>query len=406
MKIAGIIAEYNPFHYGHKYHISQVRQHGATHIVAVMSGNFVQRGDVAITYKHTRAHMALLGGVDLVLELPTPWAMSTAQNFAYGAVSVLKALEVVDLLAFGCECGSSQLLKSAADAIDSPLIKNNLVENLSLGKPFALARQIAVEKTFGKEIAEVLASPNNTLAVEYIQAIKRLNANFDLLAIKRMGAGHDQPAIKGDVKASASYIRNLIKAKKHSEALGYMPPFCAQIIKKEKNSGNIANIKNLERAILAKLRTLSRHDLEKLPDISEGLHNRIYTAVQNSLSLEELFDNIKTKRYSHARIRRLILSAFLGIDNSYFLKPVPYIRVLALNDKGREILRRAKELSSAPIVMRAKEFKELDDNLYRLFELENTATDLYSLSTEIIKPCGSEYTSKVLYIKKERKKWQ
>ncbi|HHW46354.1 MAG TPA: nucleotidyltransferase family protein [Clostridiales bacterium] len=402
MKIAGIIAEYNPFHHGHKYHISQVRQHGATHVVAVMSGNFVQRGDVAITYKHTRAQMALLGGVDLVLELPTPWAMSTAQNFAYGAVSVLKALKVVDLLAFGCECGDSELLKAAADAIDSPLIKISLAENLSLGKSFASARQIAVEKSFGKDVAQVLASPNNTLAVEYIQAMKQLNANFDILAVKRMGAGHDQPAVKGDVKASASYIRDLIKAKKYSEAFRFMPPFCADIIKMEINRGNIASINNLERAILAKLRTLDRQDFEKLPDISEGLHNRIYSAVQTSLSLDELFDSIKTKRYSHARIRRLILSAFLGIDKSYFLKPVPYIRVLALNDKGRDILRRVKELADVPVVMRAKDFKELDDKSYRLFELESAATDLFSLSTDTVKPCGSEYTSKVFYIKKER----
>lgn len=402
MKIAGIIAEYNPFHNGHKYHISQVKQHGVTHIVAVMSGNFVQRGDVAITYKHVRAHMALLNGVDLVVELPTPWAMSTAQNFALGAVSVLKALEVIDLLAFGCECGDSKLLESAADALESPLIKNNLVENLSLGKSFATARQLAVEKAFGKEVAEVLASPNNTLAVEYIQAIKKLNADFDILAVTRQGSGHDQPAIKGENRASASYIRNLIKNKKYSEAFKYLPQSCVNIIKRELDVGNIADIKKLEHAILAKLRTLSRQDFETLPDISEGLHNRIYTAVQDAVGLEQLYDSIKTKRYSHARIRRLILSAFLGIDNRHFLKPVPYIRVLALNDKGRDILRMAKQMSNIPIIMRTKEFKSLGEDTYRLFELENTATNLYSLSTDIIKPCGSEYTSKVFYIKKER----
>lgn len=398
MQIAGIVAEYNPFHKGHRYQIEATRSAGATHIVAVMSGNYVQRGDTALLSKQARARMAVLCGVDLVVELPTPWAMSTAQNFALGGISVLSSLGCADTLSFGCECGDASLLQKAAAAISHADTKPYLDDFLSRGLGFAEARQKAVEKAFGKDTAAVLSSPNNTLAVEYLAAAERLGAELKPLAVTRIGAGHDKPRSVNDPYASASELRRLILEGDLPRAADSMPGEAADILFGEKEKGHIASVARLESAILARLRTMRASDFAGLPDISEGLEHRIFAAVRNAADLEGLYAAVKTRRYSHARIRRLILSAFLNLPNRFFGRPVPYIRVLGMNSRGQEILRIAKSTARAPVILRGREAARLGPDCAALFELECRATDLYDLSTEIRQACGREFTENVVIL--------
>lgn len=387
LKTAAIIAEYNPFHSGHKYIINHVKKHGAECVIAVMSGNFVQRGDIAILSKFDRTKMALLGGADLVVELPTPFAMSTAQNFALGGIFAAKNLGA-NMLAFGSESGNLESIKKTAAAVYSPLIKPELGKALKSGKTFAAARAYALNTVFGN--AESVSTPNDALAVEYIAASTALNIDLEFLCVQRLCAQHDQDEVNGHI-ASASAIRKFILNNDLDSAIKYIPPQCRDILIDAYNSGKIADINRIESAILCKLRTLNKFDFSDLADISEGLENRIFAASRTAGSLEELYSLAKTKRYSHARIRRLVLSAFLGVDNTYFKKPLPYIRVLGFNETGNKALQNARDISQIPIIMRATELKGNP-----LFETECRATDIYSLAQKFPSPCGEEYRNGII----------
>ena len=291
MKTVGIVAEYNPFHAGHARHIRETRRlfQEETAVVAVMSGNWVQRGECAIFDKWTRARAALEGGVDLVLELPTLWAVSSAEGFARGAVGLLRAAGVVDALSFGSESGRLEDLCQAAQALDSPPCRAALRAELDRGLPFAQARQNALTSVLGGR-ADLHREANDSLAVEYLRAAE---GTLSPIAVLRQGAGHDG----GDhpVYPSASFLREKIWA-------GELP------------AENPASLRLCERAVLARLRTMEPEDWSALPDSggAEGLPQRLMSAARAASSLEEFYALAKTKRYAHARIRRLALWAFLG----------------------------------------------------------------------------------------------
>lgn len=225
MKVAGIVAEYNPFHNGHAHQIERTRAAdngcGATHVVAVMSGHFVQRGEPALLPKADRVKAALRGGVDLVLELPVPWCLSSAEGFAFGAVSLLDALGCVDVLSFGSECGDLQALEQAADVLASPRFADLLAYHLEGGLPFPEARQKAAAELRGG-VAALFESPNNTLGIEYIKALRRLTSGMAPFTVRRFGAGHDARLPAGDM-ASATFLRSLIEADRLLNATAYMP---------------------------------------------------------------------------------------------------------------------------------------------------------------------------------------
>ncbi len=395
MKTAGIVAEYNPFHNGHAHHIEETRQLGATHIVVVMGGHFMQRGEPAIATKWSRANAALSCGADLVVQLPLPWAMGTAETFAAGAVNILSALGAVDTLSFGSESGDISLLKSAAKAVLSPEIKEPLKSHLQKGIAFPLARQKAVSDIFGKEAASVLSTPNNILAVEYLKAIISQNSTLEPVTISRKGAGyHSLTAVEGI--PSATMLRRVIKAKR-GRLSPYMPRPAFEILKEEiKEKRAPALLEKIEPAILSHLRRLDIEDLATLPDISEGLEHRLYSAIRSTSTLKEIYDAVKTKRYAHSRIRRLVMSAYLGIRKEDLSGPPPYIWVIGMNQRGREILKKAKETATLPIVSSASQIAELDNRAKRIFALECRATDLFALSTPKPLPCGLEMTTPII----------
>ena len=397
MHISAIISEYNPFHNGHTYHIKQTRVRGATHIIAIMSGNFVQRGDFAMFSKWSRAKMALASGVDLVIELPILWAISSAERFSLGGVTIADALGCVDSLSFGSESGNIELLCRAKNAVISDEIKPALKKQLNCGITFGAARQLAVEAVYGTEIADVLHSPNNILAIEYLKALDRLHSKITPITIKRRGAGHDSDDSSGTYLSASKLRKFIFEGRQDLESMISSP--VVNIIKEEIIANAApSNIFTLERAVLAKLRSMSKQDFVTLPDVTEGLENRIIKAVRKSTSLEELYRIIKTKRYPMARIRRIILSAFLEINQSDHTIPIPYLRVLGFNNRGKEILKKAKKNASLPIITKFSDILLKDANAKKVFSIECKASDFYQLSLPQIGPCGTEMTSQTVRI--------
>lgn len=386
MNVCGIICEYNPFHKGHKYHIEETRtRFGATHIVGIMSGNFTQRGDVAIVDKYKRTETALKNGVDLVIELPVQYALSSAEQFAQGAVYLLNSLGCVDMLSFGSECGSIDRLREAAGAVYYAQESEEFGKYLKNGMSYPAALQKAIEKFYTEDVLETLAAPNNTLAIEYIKALDTYASPIKPVTIKRIGAAHDQAAAEETDKLSASQLRKMIC---EGQDISAFAPEC--------DFSNTASVLNIETAILSKLRSMSKASIEKTPNVLMGLENRIYKAVGVSTNLNELYFLIKTKRYTLARIRRIILSAFLGITKSDLKINPAYVKILGMNGRGKEILANAN--CQLPVNTSLSKLAESGDNAKKQAKLEERCDNQYALALNQKQPCGLSYTAKPIIL--------
>ncbi len=382
MKISGIICEYNPFHNGHMYHIEETRKNGATHIVAVMSGNFVQRGDLAVADKFRRAETAVNCGADLVIELPVMYSLAPAELFARGAVHLLNSLGVVDEISFGSECGDVSQLISATEAMAEIANSPKIRELTEKGYTYAKAVSAVLGEVF-PEAAEIISEPNNVLGVEYIKAIRHFSSDISTFTVKRAGAAHDS----GDTCegfASASYVRGHM-----AESAAFLPEISAEMI-----NGDTADIHRLERVILYRLRTSTLEEIKSTSDCADGLAERIYSA-RNSVSLDGFFETVKTKRFTMARIRRVILSFLIGITKENMKNLPPYGHIIALNGKGREILSLAKGKSLIPFGTSLAKLSRNDEISGRFAELEAVASDIYGLAFENIIPTQREFTTKI-----------
>lgn len=382
MKVAGIIAEFNPFHNGHALLVQKAREAGYTHVIAVMSGNFVQRGEPAIFHHSVRTKAALENGVDLVLQLPCVYSMSGAQSFARAGAEILNGFGCVDSLVFGSECGDADLLSKAAEAIYGEEIKSCLSEELGKGISFASARENALRK-ISAQYADIIKSPNNILGVEYISALKRLGSPINPVTFARIGAAHDSDETDGNI-AGASLIREKIRTA--DEWKSFVPEGLKEIY----DGADTADINRLENAVLYKIRTVSAKELSESPDISEGIENRILSAARQATSLEELYSFAKTKRYSHARIRRIIWNCFLGVTADDLKKPVPYIRITGFNKRGAELIKKAKDTAILPLISKPADFINLDEAAQRIFSLECVAGDIYALCMKNPSVCDTE----------------
>jgi len=383
MNAVGIVAEYNPFHTGHRYHIAETRRLLGEDrpVICVMSGHWVQRGECAIADKWNRAAMALQGGADLVLEQPLPWAISSAEGFARGAVECLKATGVVGTISFGSESGRLGELCRIAEGIQSEGFKDALWSELDKGISFAEARQRAAAAVIGKG-AKLLQGPNDSLGVEYIRAAGK---DLAFAAIKRQGVSHDSNCAGVD-HASASYLRQILRHGNREEASAWLGNFSAEI----------ASMEPIERAMLARLRQMGEKDFAALPDsgAAEGFPARLVRAAGKARSLEEFYTLAKTRRYAHARIRRLALWAFLGLTAADRPASGPaYLRVLGMNERGKDLLREMKKRASLPLLTKPAHIRTLSGEAQTLFALESRGTDLFGLCFEKTRPCGMEYTT-------------
>ena len=397
MKIAGIVAEYNPFHTGHAYQIEQTRADlgGDAGVVAVMSGNWVQQADCAIADKWTRARLALIGGVDLVLELPTVWAMSSAESFARGAVDLLEASGVVTRLSFGSECGDVDKLQRVAVCLDSPAYQAGLRRFLDEGMTFAGCRQAVVRGLLGEELSGLLSGPNNNLGVEYIRALNALDSAIQPMTVTRRGAGHNTISNEGNQPpfVSATQLRAFLREDRWEAAEHYLVPGGRGVLKG--NPMSLPDLARVERAMLARVRTMTADDWARLPDsgTAEGLPQRLEKAGRQCTTMEEFYDLSKSKRYTHARLRRLALWAWLGLTEADRPEHPPYLRVLGFNSRGQAILKEMKDRAVLPILTKPAHARDLEEVGRRLFELEARCTDLYDLCFQRIPAPGREWTT-------------
>lgn len=376
MKTAAIICEYNPFHNGHKYQIDQTRKLcKADAVIALMSGNFVQRGDVAIFEKRARASAAIMGGADLVLELPTVFAMQSAEFFAKHAVFILNSLNFVDFLSFGAENDDIEKLYKIAEILtDEPEdYSKSLKHSLDSGAAFPVARQEALSKTLGSDIAKIISEPNNILAVEYLKALKKTESTIKPVAIKRKGAHHNSSLPESQI-ASASYIRTELLS--GSGVKPFIPSCCHEIFENAK----IHSIKNMEKSIIAEILKTPAEILGQISDVSEGIENRIKEKAIECDDLNTLADMVKTKRYAHSRIRRILLSSYLKITNDDRNQTAPYVKILAHNEVGQRLIREMKKAASLPLVRNTSQVNKLSCPAAKAFwERERTFDALYNL---------------------------
>ena len=381
MKTAGIIVEYNPLHCGHVHLLRQTRRllGPGSAIICVMSGDFVQRGDFALVRRQARAKAAVEEGADLVVELPLQWAVASAERFAAGGVQTLLATGVVTHLAFGSECGDAAALENVAAALESEDFSALLRQELQVGDSFPAARQRAAARLLSAEEAAVLSSPNNTLGIEYCKALRRAKSSVIPLTIPRLGAGHGDMDL-GGVTASATAIRAALRSGEKDKALSLMAPAMAKAYLAEEAAGRAPVFaETSERAILSRLRSMTGQDFAALDEGKEGLYNRLYEASRAAVSVEDVLDRAKTRRYAHARLRRMVLWAYLGLRPADFPVAPAYIRPLAANETGRALLGRMRKEASLPVLTNAGGVRRLDEKAQRLFEQEAAAADLYTL---------------------------
>lgn len=396
MKISGIICEYNPFHNGHLHHICETKKNGASHIVAVMSGNFVQRGDVAYMDKLDRARLAVRSGADLVIELPVQYSLSSAENFAKGAVYLLDSLGVVDELSFGSECGDVDKLRKAMETvgITARVYENDIKQIMEKGYTYPRAIS-SVINGIDREAAEIINSPNNMLAIEYLRSIQKLDSRIVPYTVKRAYAPHDGTVPEKGF-ASASFMRECLRADHDASSVSdYTTALWTDAIANAIRNGETADIERLERIILFKLRSTSAEEISRISDVGQGLENRIFGA-RMAGSLDELLFTVKTKRYTMSRIRRIILSLLIGITKDDMKHLPPYGRILAFNERGTEILARAKNYAKIPYSTSIAKLSQINETAERFTELEVRASDIYGLAMETVTSAQKDYRAKIM----------
>ncbi len=397
MNVCGIIAEYNPFHNGHAYHIEQTKKEtGCDAIVVIMSGNFIQRGVPALFDKWTRTKMALKNGADLVIELPTYYATSSAEYFAQGSISLLDGLGVINNISFGSNTNDLDALKRIANVLflEPENYKKLLQSEMKRGVSYPIARSNALKNFLKKEydakyIADILMDSNNILGIEYLKALLYSNSAIKPIIIERKGGDYNSKHIEGNI-CSATYIRELLGKDELKTVKEVMPEKSFEIMNKEIINGRAPMfLKNYENEILYVLRKNSAEQLLNIADVTEGLENLLKKASVEGMELEEVIDIVKTKRYTRTRIQRILLHTLLDISKNevedYKYNP-QYIRVLGFNKIGEKVLSQIGNNSNLPVVTSVSKFlKNANPTSKKMLEKDIMATNIYTLGYQIPK---------------------
>jgi len=376
LSIFGIVCEYNPFHLGHLYQIQESRKMLGQDSVAVcvMSGDFVQRGEAAMFTKHARAEAACRCGADIVIELPLPWSLCSAEGFASAAVELLAAAGCTHI-SFGSESGDIDKLCTIAKYAASDTVRQNVkaLYKCSAALPYAKVRQLAIEREIGED-ADLLSKPNNILAVEYIKAIYNKKLDLIPVTVRRIGNGHDS---RGEVgPRSASEIREMMEQGKDVSA--YIPQEAFGVYEREMQEGRLRNSELMDLALMSRLRMLNEDTFDIIPDSADGAGRRLYKSLREHTSTYDVAYYAATRPYPFARMRRMLMCAALGISAELTKQSPPYMRVLAVNEKGREHLR-TLDNTPIPLVTKPAAIKSLSDNAQKVFAAGASAHDLFRL---------------------------
>lgn len=406
-RVLGIIGEYNPFHNGHLYHIAKSKQEtGAEYVVCIISGSFVQRGNTSIVNKWAKAKMALANGADLVIELPTVYSISSAENFAEGAIKILNSLKVVDIISFGMEASDIAILNNIANVLytEPKEYTTILSHELKKGNSYPKARENALMMYLNdiKKYANVLSGSNNILAIEYLKALKRTKSSMMPLGIQRKKVLYNDEYMVDDF-ASATAIRKMLMTRQFEDIRKAVPKASYRILGEELKQGHyVIDLAKFEKEILYTLRKMTQEEIADLPDVSEGLDVSIKNAANSCNTLEELINIIKSKRFTQTRIQRILLYALLGINKKQMnvsKKIEPYVRILGFNDKGKELISEASRRNQKlDIVTSVKKYMDTvaNKNLKEMLQRDIFATNVYTLGYEMDSWANLDYTNKIV----------
>lgn len=408
-KVLGIIAEYNPFHNGHLYHLqNSLKLTNADYKIAIITGNFTQRGSTSLIDKWSKAEIALKNGIDLVIELPLLYSISSAENFAEGAIKILNSLNVVDYLSFGAETDDISTLNIIADTLyrEPKEYKNILSHELSKGLSYPKARENALLMYLQdiRRFTNVLSNPNNILGIEYLKALKKFKSPIMPVAIKRVDVGYNDTTYTENI-ASATAIRNIVKNNSLDILKKVVPENSFSTILENIKIGHILpDLSVFEKQIIYNLRNMSIEEIANLPDVSEGLEYSIKSAANSCNSIVEFLSIIKSKRYTSTRLQRILLYALLNItkkDMQISRKTVPYVRVLGFNERGRYVLSEvARQNPKLEIVTSIKKY--LDNcnnrNLQLMLSKDIWSTNVYTIGYEYESLNNLDYTHKMVII--------
>ena len=401
MKTVSIVCEYNPFHTGHKYQLDKIKADFGedTCIVAVMSGNFTQRGDVAVVDKFTRAKIAVAEGASLVLELPFPYSMQSAEYFAKSAIRIIADCVDSDYVSFGSECGDAALISQAAENLCSneyvTLFDELCKKEAQSGH--AKNAETAYRRLYGND-ADIFTLPNNILGIEYAKAIRSTKKDIKLHTFKRVGAEHNDTLPFNESSASASAIRAMLENDEAEKAFKFLPKLSAQICKEAYEKGEMpASSNRLSNAILAFLRINTPS--AQVADAFGGLEHRLHTCAIQAKDLNELVSLVSTKRYTNARIRRAIWNSYFGITSSDIRTLPSYTQVLAMDEKGRKKLKEMKKTSLISVLTKPADYVHLCDEAKAQAEISNRADMIFSLTKPVLSS-GNEFLRATPFCKK------
>lgn len=386
MKVAAIISEYNPFHNGHKYQVDKIREilGEDTAVIAIMSGNFTQRGEIAVTEKGVRASSAVECGVNLVVELPFPFCMSSAEFFAKSGVKIASSLGIVDYLVFGSESGDLTELSDIAAIMNSSeyILELDSLRNNPAYKEYGYPElcEAAISTLYGKDVTREFLSPNNILAIEYIKAILSSASQIKPLTIKREGAGYLDFINPMAEFQSATAIREELSAKSDS-ALDYVPNNAKTIyLDAIKNGKMPSDVTKLDSAVISSFRLNSPDASVDIHDAMGGLYNRLCDMSAEATTISSLTSMTETKKYTKARIRRAIWNTYFGVTSSKVRELPCYTQVLAMDDIGRSLLKMIKKVSDFPVITKPSSYKEYGDAVIEQKELSNKADAVFDLT--------------------------
>ena len=398
-KRIGIIAEYNPFHNGHLYQIQKAKElTGADTVITVMSGNFTQRGDTSLINKFEKAKIALQNEVDMVIELPTIYSISSAENFALGGVKILNEIGNIDYLVFGIEEENLEKLQAIADVLvnEDDEFKRNIKEELDKGNSYPKAREIVLKKVLSSENVEnIMQKPNNILAIEYLKALKTTNSKIKPFAIKRKNTMHNDENINENY-ASGTYIRKLFTENNFNEIKKVVPKYTYERLLELKNQGTyVSSINDFSDIVIYKIRTMTKEEISQIADVNEGLENSIKLASTTCKTIDEIIDKVSTKRYTKTRISRILTYILLDITKSEMEQSKnanQYIRVLGINKKCEGIL---KTINNNKLITSLKKFEE-NNRENQLLNIDKKATEIYTIKYPKSVQANLDYTSKFI----------